>query len=563
MNYGLILCARVFLVIFDLVGIALLGVAVSLITGVETSGDSATGRLINILGSIGVTNTYLGVSILAVAFFFAKGFGSMALNRFGARGIARIEFKQTATIFERILKSDVAKLERWSLAQFSQGLGFSSEMAFGKSLAALSIAFGELILILGIVSFLAIVSFPMFIALTVFCLAVGSVMAFAVGRKNKSLARLLSNNMVGASSVLEDSVRNFRQIRAMRSEKWFLESFNSQRLVVAEAASEMSVLAVLPRYITEISLITAVGALVLARSILGDAGLPVSVATIFVASVFRLVASLLPLQGSVLLLQQVDEAADLSLRMRSEFNAGEIPEEPIGDNGESKVVELPACGVQAKGLSYRYGSKTKWILKNLNFHVEPGQFVAITGISGAGKSTFADLILGLRQPTQGGVLLDGMEPAVFINKSHGGVGYVPQNAALITGTFLENITLQPGSDLFDRERFARAIAIAHLDEVLQELPQGVNTLLGLGYQGLSGGQVQRVALARAIYRQPRLLILDEATSALDSTTELVINAALQELKTTTTIIAIAHRRSTIEAATAVWELKNGSLKVLS
>lgn len=562
-NYLAILLARIVLVAFDLMGIALLGVAVSLVTGVETTKNSATGSLILFLEEYGATNVYLAVSIAAVLFFFTKGFGSMALNRFGASGIARIEFAETSRLFGRILKSDVSKLEHWSHPQLAQGLGFSSEMAYGKSLSALSIAFGEIVLIFGIVSFLAFVSFPMFIALTIFCLAVAGIMSLTVGRKNKRLAKLLSQNMVGASTVLEDSIRNYRQIRSMRTEKWFIGKFNTQRRKVAEAASELSVLSVLPRYITEIALITAVGGLVVARSILGDDGLPVSVATIFVASVFRLVASLLPLQGSLLLLQQVDEAAGLALKLGEEFKSASEPS--ALDSNQLVPGQLNSVGssIRAQNLSYRYSAKGKWVLKNLNFTVEAGQFVAITGISGAGKSTLADLLLGLRMPSSGRILLDGMEPSDYLDVSGKCVGYVSQNAHLISASFLENITLEPGYESVDVKQLARAIEVAQLNDVLDELPLGAETLLGQGFQGLSGGQVQRIALARAVYRQPSLLVLDEATSALDSETEAVINSALFELSKTTTILAIAHRKSTIEAATVVWELKNGSLEVVS
>ena len=558
--YLLILASRVGLVLLDLIGIIMVGIAVSLVTGVSTTPQSATGRLLEVFTQIGFTNSYLAVSLVAVLFFFAKGFGSMALNGINSRGISAIEQKQTSKIFDQILKSKVSELEAWSVPQVSQALGFSSEMAFGKSLTSLSIAFGEAVLIFVIVGFLAVVSFPLFIALVLYGAAVAMVMSWAVGRRNRRLASEMSEGMLRTGSLIEDSFRNFRQLRAGRVESWFSSEFKTQRSLVARASNDMSALAALPRYITEIALIVAVGGLVVARSLLGDDGLPVAVATIFVASVFRLVASMLPLQGSLLLLQQVDEAALLALKVRDSFQVKvDSTSDATNFSGRSQNGNRSGPFVEIVGVSYCYPGKTKPVLDSLNFEVQQGDFVAITGVSGAGKSTLADLILGLREPSKGSLTIEGLPPSEYIQQGPYGIGYVSQSAQLLSGTLVENITMQLGSQEFEDEKLTAAIELAQLSAVVEGLPQGIHTQLGSGRLLLSGGQVQRVALARAIYRKPRLLVLDEATSALDHETEKAISDALRQLDGKVTIIAIAHRKSTIEAASTVWNLQNGKL----
>jgi ABC-type bacteriocin/lantibiotic exporter with double-glycine peptidase domain len=322
----------------------------------------------------------------------------------------------------------------------------------------------------------------------------------------------------------------------------------------------MSALAVLPRYITEIALIVAVGGLVVARSFLGDDGLPVAVATIFVASVFRLVASLLPLQGSLLLLQQVDEAAALALQARDFFEHKDDTDLETGEGSDLKGNAKRRLNyIEIIDLSYSYPGKAKPVLDRINFEVRKGDFVAITGVSGAGKSTLADLILGLRVPLTGRLTIEGLPPGEYLQQVASGIGYVSQNAQLLSGTLIENITMELGSQNFDAKKLSEAIELAQLSGVIEGLPQGINTQLGSGRLNLSGGQVQRVALARAIYRRPALLVLDEATSALDHETEKAVSDALRQLDGKVTIIAIAHRKSTIRAASSVWNLQNGKL----
>jgi ABC-type bacteriocin/lantibiotic exporter with double-glycine peptidase domain len=558
--YFLILASRVGLVFLDLIGIIMVGIAVSLVTGVSTTPTSATGRLLEAFTQMGITNSYLAVSLVAVLFFFAKGFGSMALNRINSRGISAIEQKQTSKIFDAMLKSNVSKLEGWSVPQVNQALGFSSEMAFGKSLTSLSIAFGEVVLIFVIVGFLAVVSLPLFIALIIYGAAVAIVMSLAVGRRNRKLASEMSKGMLRTGSLIEDALRNFRQLRAARVESWFLSEFRTQRSLVARASNDMSALAVLPRYITEIALIVAVGGLVVARSFLGDEGLPVAVATIFVASVFRLVASLLPLQGSLLLLQQVDEAAALALQARDFFELKDDTDLETAQKSDPKGNAKRRLNyIEIIDLSFSYPGKAKPVLDRINFELRKGDFVALTGVSGAGKSTLADLILGLRVPSTGRLTIEGLSPSEYLRQVASGIGYVSQNAQLLSGTLVENITMELGSQNFDAEKLSEAIELAQLTSVIEGLPQGIHTQLGSGRLNLSGGQVQRVALARAIYRRPALLVLDEATSALDHETEKAVSDALRQLSGKVTIIAIAHRRSTIRAASSVWNLQNGKL----
>jgi ATP-binding cassette subfamily C protein len=164
--------------------------------------------------------------------------------------------------------------------------------------------------------------------------------------------------------------------------------------------------------------------------------------------------------------------------------------------------------------------------------------------------------LGLYSPNGGTVRINGQTPRDFIDSNPGAIGYVPQTTTLISGSLLENISLQPRIEQFDSTRLQAALKMANIEKLVQELPEGIYSKLGPDGVSLSGGQAQRVGLARALYKRPSLLILDEATSALDDESESAIRSALDSLRGSTTIIVIAHRPSTLQAADKVLRVKS-------
>ena len=202
--------------------------------------------------------------------------------------------------------------------------------------------------------------------------------------------------------------------------------------------------------------------------------------------------------------------------------------------------------IQVENLSFSYPSKNEKIFDGISFSIPKGSFVGIVGPSGAGKTTFVDILLGLLTPTSGTILVDGQD----ISKNIGGwldnVSYVPQSIYLIDGTIRENITFGIPSDQVCMERLQTALKMSELYDFVQSLPEKENTKVGDRGSRLSGGQKQRIGIARALYRNPNVLVLDEATSALDNQTEKQITNTILKLKGKITIISIAHRVSTLE-----------------
>ena len=202
--------------------------------------------------------------------------------------------------------------------------------------------------------------------------------------------------------------------------------------------------------------------------------------------------------------------------------------------------------ISIQNLTFAYPSKKEDVLSNVSFTIPKGTFVGIVGPSGAGKTTFVDILLGLLPPKSGTITVDGHDIHKNLSSWLNNIAYVPQSIYLIDGSIKDNIAFGLAPEEIDDSRIQEVLRMAELYDFVQTLPEKENTNAGDRGAKLSGGQKQRIGIARALYHNPNVLILDEATSALDNETEKQITDTILKLKGKITIIAIAHRLSTLE-----------------
>ena len=191
--------------------------------------------------------------------------------------------------------------------------------------------------------------------------------------------------------------------------------------------------------------------------------------------------------------------------------------------------------------------------------IKKGMKIGIIGSSGVGKSTFVDLILGLHKPNSGKIIVDQTEISDKLSSWQAMLGYVPQTIFLSDDTLKSNIAFGVHPSDVNLNDLMNAIRLAQLDDFVNELEDGINTILGERGERLSGGQRQRIGIARALYRRPKLLILDEATSALDSKIEIEVMKSIYALDDSITIIIITHRLSSLSGCDNIFTLTRGKL----
>jgi len=230
--------------------------------------------------------------------------------------------------------------------------------------------------------------------------------------------------------------------------------------------------------------------------------------------------------------------------------------------GRSVTTPLPyKKQIRLHQISFRYGPQTPWILKDINLSIVKGGRVGFIGATGSGKSTLLDIIMGLLQPLEGTIEVDGQPVTVANHRSwQNRIAHVPQAIFLADGNIEENIAFGVPKDQIDRKRVVQAARQAQIADIIETWPSQYQTKVGERGIQLSGGQRQRIGIARALYKRADVIIFDESTSALDNETELAVMQAIEALSDDLTILIIAHRLSTLKNCTQIIEIANGSIK---
>lgn len=208
---------------------------------------------------------------------------------------------------------------------------------------------------------------------------------------------------------------------------------------------------------------------------------------------------------------------------------------------------------------YRYPNTEEYVLNDVAVKIKAKSSVGIIGTSGAGKTTFVDVLLGLLEPEKGKIRLDGKDIATLGMQWHKNIGYVPQSVYLVDEDIRANIAFGIPTEQIEDELVWRALEMAQLADFIREHPKGLDTKVGEMGVRFSGGQRQRVAIARALYMNPEILVLDEATAALDNETERALMEAIDALQGEKTLIVVAHRLTTIKRCDYIYEVVNGKL----
>ncbi len=362
---------------------------------------------------------------------------------------------------------------------------------------------------------------------------------------------------IESSQRIYEAVTSYRELLVRDRRGYYASKIGGIRLDLANGQAKMSFLSGLSKYILEIALV--ITALLLASYQFSSttAFRAIATLTVFIAASTRILPAILRLQQGFLGIKVSLAQAKPTLDLIEEF-ASVIPEnleiKPISrDHKDFKG------SVKVSEVCFEYETKIE-VLNNISLSADPGDFIAIVGGSGAGKTTLVDVILGALEQKSGTVEISGKSPKLAFSTWPGAVAYVPQDSPVINGTIRENLGLGfPLSDVEDLHCW-ESLKIARLDEFVATLPNKLDTYVGDRGTRLSGGQRQRLGIARALLTNPKLLILDEATSSLDALTESEISQSLRSFKGKITLLVIAHRLSTVVEADKIYFLEKGVVR---
>jgi len=541
--------------LLDLFGLLAIGFLATSIALFLTEGSDPT-RTIEIasLSLVAVNAQSLPVVAgLILILFVGKALLSLLLISRLANFLAKIEARASREVASKAFGYGLKGLRGHSKEELVFAALSGSPNAFNILLNSAGTLVAEGILFVLILSTFAFIDPMAAIIAVLYFGAIGVAVQYFIGRRMQEVGESVNKQAVDSSTSLHDLGEVYREATILGRQDFFLDKLYDSRLISSGGVASQTVLSGMPRYIVETALLFAIAIFVGVQTLSGDIVSSAATIGIFLTGGLRLTAALLPLQGALLSMKHCSPTAARALDFL-DIDAGtnqEHRKEAEGSVGAGPV------SVRVHNVCFSYSTNQKDVLADVSMTIPAGHQAAIMGLSGAGKSTLSDLILGLLVPSTGRVELNGLEANEVLKNFPGLLGYVPQKPGMVAGSIAENIALGVAKDEIDHDRLSKAIADAHLGDVIAALPDGINTELGKRKDALSGGQLQRIGLARALYSAPKLLILDEATNSLDAQSEAEINKALDDLRGIVTIILIAHRLNTIQRSDNVFLLEEG------
>lgn len=555
--------AQIFLTILDLVGVALLGLVGAIsISGVR-SGESSV-LVSNALDFFQIYkfSFQIQVAILATFATFVL-FLRMILSIYFSRKSLFFFATKSATLSSRLtrslLSSDLLFLQKRSSQETVYMLSTGCNLLYVGLLAS-SINLVSDVILLILVSIIGVIFQPV-VAILLFVLFASSsiLLHLLVSKRAKRLGEDDAQFTIAANTKILESISLYREIYVHNKSKNFSADIEKLRKKSAFTQAEIAFLPNVSRYIVEITMLVSALTVSAAQFILFDVATAVSTLTLFLAAGSRLVPALLRVQQGSLNIRNAIGAAGATIEFISEIEKNEIRILHDAKTSLNIKDEIIPPKVEIRNLVFSYPGNSKATLRNINLDIEGGKNVALVGPSAAGKTTLVDVILGVILPSSGNVKISSLSPREYIHFWPNAVSYVPQQVFVANTSLRENVALGFSAEEISDDRIFWALKEAQLFDLLEQLPNGLDSVLEDNGMRISGGQRQRLGIARALYTRPSLIVLDEATSSLDAETEYLIGKSIQGLKSISTTILIAHRLSTAKNADLVCYMESGQI----
>jgi ABC-type multidrug transport system fused ATPase/permease subunit len=558
---SIVIVIQIFMGALDLLGVVAIGLLGAL-SVTEIQGNQPGIRVSNALSFLNVSNSsYQTQALILSAGAVTLLVGRTILSIFFTRRIlfflSRRGAKISAELIARVLSQSLLALQARTTQETLYAVTRGVQLIVIEVIATLVVLIADfsLLIIMGIGLFVvdpttALGTFAVFSLVAFFLYRFMHVQAGELGIKNSELNILSNEKIVEVfGSYRESVVRNRRD--------YYSREIGQMRYSLADTTAKMSFLPFVSKYVIETTVV--LGALLIGATqfILQDAVHAVATLTIFLAAGTRIAPAVLRIQQGSVMIQGSLGAAMPTLDLIDELGNTKLIENV--DDSVDITHEGFEPTIRVENVSLAYPGKSTMAISNISLTVPSGASVAFVGPSGAGKTTIIDVLLGVLNPDKGEVLISNLPPLQAVAKWPGAISYVPQDVVIAAGTVRENVSLGYPIDVATDDLVISALKVAHLEDYVAGLPQGVDTEVGERGAMISGGQRQRLGIARAMFTRPLLLVLDEATSSLDGETEASISDAIHALRGSTTVIIIAHRLSTVRNADIVVYLSNGEV----
>ena len=380
-----------------------------------------------------------------------------------------------------------------------------------------------------------------------------------VFRKKLRTAGRKSRDRQGSTRrIALEALGSVKEIKVLNREQAFVEQYDSQYRDFAESNRLFKLYSMIPKPAMETVCITGLMLVVCVKLISGvEPEYFIPTLSLFAVAAFRMLPSANRIAEYLSRIMFSKPAIDAIYHDLKEIENLMVQKKQLAAT-EPLMLEKE---IRVEKLSFHYPESEKWIFQNCSLVIPKNKSIAFIGPSGQGKTTMADIILGLLQPQEGAVLVDGIDIRERMQAWQKKLGYIPQTISLLDASIRDNILFGIEKEHINEKRLEEALQEAQLKTFIDSLEEGLDTVIGEGGVRLSGGQRQRIGIARALYHNPEVLVLDEATSALDNDTEAAVMEAIDHLAGSKTLIIIAHRLSTIKNCDLVYRIEKGEVSL--
>jgi ABC-type multidrug transport system fused ATPase/permease subunit len=553
---------QVFMGLLDLAGIAAIGVLGALaVSGV--SSRQLGNRVSEALNFLQISDYEFQTQ--------AAILGILAAGLLISRTVISIIFTRRVLYFlgrrsARISSSLISKLLNQSLLQIQQRSTQETLYAVTRGVDSITLGvIGITVTLISDLSLLIILFIGLFVvdssialmALLVFG-SIGLLLYKFMHKYARKLGIQESRLSIQVNQKIVEILSAYRESVVRDRRYFYAKEIQKSKFKLSDTLADISFLPNISKYVIETTVVIGTLAVSAAQFIAHDATRAVATLSVFMAAVTRIAPAVMRIQqGSIGIRQSLGSAQPtLNLIESLDQDVELIPTE--------KSLELEHIGfmpnVELKDVVFSYPGTSEPVLKSLNLKIGEGEYLALVGSSGAGKTTLVDVLLGVINQDSGSVLISGKSPRETASKWPGAISYVPQDVIIFDATIRENVAMGFLQEAHEDELIWEALRTAQLAEVVSGLPEKLDTQVGERGTKLSGGQRQRLGIARAMFTKPKLLVLDEATSSLDGQTESDISDAINALKGNVTVLMIAHRLSSVRNAGRVIYMSNGRIE---
>lgn len=523
-----------------------------LVDSLERSSTGPSTAVESMMGWFGFSeiNNQVFVPVAIIVIVFIRGVGTFLGNYFINFAATTMIYNLRRDLFEQLLKLPSQFYDQHAFGRLVAKLTFHVTQVTGAATDAIKVLFREGFTVAGYLGFLLYLNWRLTLVFAVVAPLIG-LLARIAGRRFRKISERIQDSMGDVTHVASEAVQGYREVRTYGGNSYERDRFDQVSQTNRRQSMKMVLTSSIATPLIQLIVATVLAGLVWLILLPGArVGMSTGDVVAFITTGGLLAKPIRQLTEVISIIQKgIAAASDIF----------EVLDEPEEEDSGNLALQTVQGKLEFENVSFRYDQDQDYVLKDLNFIVNPGETVALVGRSGGGKSTLAALISRFYNPTQGRILLDDHPIRDFsLDNLRSHLALVSQKVTLFNDSVERNIAYGALATA-SKEEVVKAAKDAHAWDFIEGLGDGLSTIVGDNGLLLSGGQRQRLAIARALLKDAPVLILDEATSALDTESERAIQSGLEAIVSGRTTVVIAHRLSTIEGADKILVLDGGRI----